>query len=72
MSVETGRYYTLSHVSARIWGLVERHARVSDVCDRLAREYDVELALCQTEVLEFVRGLYEEGLVVAPLGEVPG
>ena len=65
MSVETGRYYSLSDVGARVWELLEEPTRVSSLCDRLRLEYRIDEARCRNEILTFVARLTDEGLVIA-------
>jgi hypothetical protein len=64
MSVETGKYYALRAVGARIWGLLEAPTVVRDICDRLTTQYRVEPSRCEAEVLEFVQHMVEEGVAV--------
>ena len=64
MSVETGKYYALTAVGARIWRLLEAPAVVRDICDGLTTQYRVEPTRCESEVLEFVQHMVDEGVAV--------
>jgi hypothetical protein len=64
MSVENGKYYGLSSVGARIWTLLEHPASAGQVCLRLMREYRVERARCESDVLTLFRTMADEGVVV--------
>jgi hypothetical protein len=69
MSVDTGRYYSLTHVGARIWALIDRPITGRAICDRLVREYRVDRTQCEDEVLRVLRQMADEGVVV-PAGDV--
>lgn len=64
MNVETGRYYGLRSIGARIWRLIEEPIPVVQVCERLRAEYDVEAAQCEKDVLEFTSSMVEAGLIL--------
>lgn len=64
MSVETGKYYSLTAVGARIWALLERPASVGEVCDRLTIEYRVERTQCENDVLAVMQRMVDEGVVL--------
>jgi hypothetical protein len=63
MNVETGKYYGLASVGARIWALLEEPTSVRGICDRLVSEYNVERARCEADVLRFVERMAAEGVV---------
>src|SRR5262244_244079 len=57
MCIESGMYYAMDLVASRIWALLEKPTSVATLCDRLRREYDVEPAQCEDEVLTFLQQL---------------
>ena len=63
LSLQTGQYYGLDQVGARIWELVQQPARVADIRDAIVREYEVGLEQCEHDVLDLLRGLVTEGLI---------
>lgn len=63
MSVEQGMYFGLNGVGPRIWSLLATPRSVADVCRVLQEEFDVEPEVCRSQVLEFLAGLVEAGLV---------
>ena len=63
LSLQTGQYYGLDQVGARIWELVQRPTRVADIRDAIVREYQVGLEQCEHDVLDLVRELVTEGLI---------
>ena len=63
MSIDTGRYYSLGPVGARVWALLEQPARGADICSRLQTEYRVDASQCEAEVLALLRQMAGEGVV---------
>jgi hypothetical protein len=63
MNVETGKYYGLASVGARIWALLAQPTDVQSVCDRLMREYRVDRTTCEQDVLRFLEHMAAEGVV---------
>lgn len=63
MGVEHGAYYLMDAVGSDIWARIEQPRRVSDVCDELVAEYDVDASTCEQHVLEFVAELQKRGLI---------
>ena len=46
LNLQTGMYYGLARVGARIWELIREPTRVADVRDAIVLEYDVDPARC--------------------------
>jgi hypothetical protein len=63
MSVETGKYYSLRDVGARIWALLERPMSPEQICNQLMVEYAVERERCEGEVIGVMRQMASEGIV---------
>lgn len=63
MNIENNKYYGLDSVGTRIWSLIGQPRRLSEVIDELLKEYDVERATCEENVLEFMEKLHEENLI---------
>ena len=63
MSVEQGNYYGLDEVGSRIWELVETPSTVTEVCDALVAEFDVDRATCEGDVIRFLQEMADQGLV---------
>ena len=59
----TGEYYGLESTALRIWQLIEQPRTVAAVCGELAKEYAVDPATCESDLLEFVAALLREGLI---------
>jgi hypothetical protein len=63
LSMQSAMYYGLDEVGTRIWELVREPIRVSEICDAIEREYDVERERCETDVLGLLRELATKGLI---------
>ena len=63
MSIEKGEYYGLSSVGSFLWELMAVPVSVESLCQRTLQEYKVDEATCQSDVLEFVTKLVDNGTV---------
>jgi hypothetical protein len=63
LSVRANAYVGLNDVGTEIWHMIEQPRRVADICRRLAETYDESGDTVAREVLEFLEGLLERGLV---------
>ena len=63
LSMQSAMYYGLDSVGARIWELLREPVRVSEIRDVIAREYDVEIDRCESDVLAFLKDLAAKGLI---------
>ncbi len=69
LSIQTGKYYGVNSVGRRIWELLEQPTEITQLCDKLGREFEVSKKQCEQEVLEFLNQLLTQNLlqVVQPL-----
>ena len=63
LHVDSGQYYGLDAVGARIWALVQQPRSVRALCDAILDEYEVEPERCQRDVVELLERLAGAGLV---------
>ena len=63
LSLRTGMYHGVGEVAGRIWELVRQPVRVSDVRDAIAKQYDIDVARVERDVLAFLGQLASEGLI---------
>lgn len=63
MSIEKGRYYGLDPVGSRVWELIGKPIRVSELIDTLLLQYDVDRETCEQDVLSFLEELYEDEIL---------
>jgi hypothetical protein len=64
MSLEKGRYYSLDDIGSAIFRRLGEPVLVSVLCDELAREYRAQSAVVERDVLNLLRSMLENGLVV--------
>jgi hypothetical protein len=63
VNFDNGVYYGLDPTGARIWNLLREPSTVDELCDTLARVYDVDRSTLESDVRAFVGDLAEQGLV---------
>ncbi len=64
MSIENGEYYGLDDIGSRIWELIEKPVKVSDLIDTLLERFDVDRETCKKDVLKFLNELNEDRILV--------
>jgi hypothetical protein len=63
LNLNTGMYYALNPVGARIWTLVSNTVTVAAVRDTVVSEYRVGCEECERDVFEILRQLADAGLI---------
>jgi hypothetical protein len=63
LDVENGQCYGFNSVASEIWRLLEHHVSVSEICDSLVKQFEVDRTGCETDVILFLDDLCSEGLV---------
>ncbi len=63
LHIKSGVYYGLDPVGARIWSLIQQPRRVSEVCEALESEYEVEHDRCQRDLLALLDSFLEQHLI---------
>jgi hypothetical protein len=63
MSLENSAYYGMDTVGSRIWQLIAQPMTVSNLCDVLQTEFEVEQETCRQDVLELLTNLYQANLI---------
>lgn len=63
LGLTDGIYYGVDGVAARIWSMVQRPVRLQEIVRVVHAEFDVDEAICQSDVLAFVDELARRGLV---------
>jgi len=56
-------YYGLEGAGARVWHLVQKPRRISDLHKDLVEEFDVEPARCERDLMELLEKLLAEGMI---------
>jgi len=63
LQVERGICYGFNATASRVWSLLERPMRFSELRDHLLAEFDVPADTCEHQLLELLRGLEKDELV---------
>lgn len=63
LHIDNGTCYGFNGTATRIWALIERPRRLSELRDELMREFDVDRELCERQLGELLRELEADGLV---------
>lgn len=63
LTPDSGEYFTLNEVGARIWELADGSRSVAEIASALAEEYDAPLEDIRTDALEVLAELAEEQLI---------
>jgi len=63
MNIETGKYMSLNEVGSFIWKNLETPLDITEICDKVNSEYEVDKETCETEVISFLEALYVEKAV---------
>ena len=63
LNPESGQYYTLDEVGARIWDLCDGSRQVTDLVSAIHAEFDAPVAAIQADVVELLDDLCRDKLV---------
>ena len=63
LSIQNGEYYNLNEMGSRIWLLLEKPTTVGALTDQLLKEFKVERATCEAEVVAFLEQLHKDNLL---------
>ncbi len=63
LDLNSGTYFGLDPVGARVWALLSEGRAVGEVCETLLDEYEVEPARLEQDVSNLLEALGGEGLV---------
>jgi len=64
LNLDTGTYYGLDPVGARIWSCLSTPHTVAELRDRVLAEYDVDAARCEADLVALLDSLAAAGLVL--------
>jgi Coenzyme PQQ synthesis protein D (PqqD) len=63
LNLETGVYFGLDEVGARMWELLAEHHNLQAVAERMEAEYDVAPAQLRKDLLRLTQELIAKGLI---------
>jgi hypothetical protein len=73
LSLESGVYFGLNEVGARIWALIQQYGSLRKVLEAMQQEYEVAPQTLESDLLRLVEELRAKGLVsVSKLDEAKG
>lgn len=71
LHLETGVYFGLDGVGARVWELLASPRTLPELVDRITEEYAIDGETCGRDLRRFVAELEERGLVEPAEGDTP-
>lgn len=63
LQMERGHCFGMEKVTADVWRLLATEPSVSEICDRLLEDYEVDPATCRTDVELLLGMMVQEGLI---------
>ncbi|MGH6922654.1 MAG: PqqD family peptide modification chaperone [Propylenella sp.] len=63
MNQRDGKFYALDDIGRRVWEFIAEPRQVSEICDFLLAEYEVDRATCETSLLKLIEKLSNAKLV---------
>ncbi len=63
LNLETGTYFGLDNVGARIWELLGAGKALTEICDAIVNDYDVSRDVAERDMLALIRDLQAQKLV---------
>lgn len=64
LALDTGQYYTLNEVGSMVWALFDGSASLASVVTAVCAEFEAPPQVVEADVVELVRDLLDEGLLV--------
>jgi hypothetical protein len=64
LNPKSGEYYTLEAVGTRVWQLCDGKRTIAEIAAIIGQEYDESPATIESDVVELVKELMDEELVV--------
>lgn len=64
LNLESGRYFALNEVGARLWRLLAEHGRLGPVLEQMLVEYEVTPEQLRADVEPLIEELLAQGLLV--------
>lgn len=63
LGIKAGRYYGVGDVAARVWQMIQEPRRVTDVRDAIVAEYEVDPAVCESDLLQLFERMADARLI---------
>jgi hypothetical protein len=65
LNIKRGICYGLNRVRSRIWKLLAAPMQISELREILVHEYNVDLSVCEPQIIDFLEELRSEGLLTS-------
>ncbi|HVT90007.1 MAG TPA: PqqD family peptide modification chaperone [Tepidisphaeraceae bacterium] len=69
LHLESGVYYGLDTVGARVWELAQQSKSVRQIRDQIVSEFDVAPETCEQDIRELLAQMQAQGLVLVASAE---
>jgi|WetSurMetagenome_2_1015567.scaffolds.fasta_scaffold690238_2 hypothetical protein len=63
LNLQSGVYFGLKGVGARIWDLIKEPLPANAICEAILSEFDVNREQCEQDVLKILENMRESGLI---------
>ena len=63
MHLESYKYFGLDEIASQIWQMMSQPMSVANLCNQLLSQYNVDRATCERDVLTYLNGLLNDGLL---------
>lgn len=64
LDLETGVYFGLDSIGARIWELLSEGINLAGICDMMQLEFEVDRETLEEDVKRLVQNLKDQGLII--------
>lgn len=63
LHIESGSFYGFNPTASRVWELIEQPRPLSDLCNALTAEFDVDVATCEADLRLLLADMAKDGLI---------
>lgn len=63
LHLDKARYFGLQGVGAAVWNSLAEPKSITGICDDILAQFDVDPVACRADVIKFLTGLQEVGLI---------
>ena len=70
LNLNSGVYFGLNPVGARVWELLQEPRTVDEICGTVRQEFEVEPDRCRRDLINLLEQMRNEGLVTEGLVDV--
>lgn len=65
LDLESGTYFGLDEVGTRVWQLLQQGKTITETCEALSKEYDIDRATLVSDAHDLASELLEKKLICA-------